>query len=171
VRLDDWMTASQHHSTCCQQAACYTTFTPGSPARGEDLLVRLAVGYARDCRAGSGGAVEAAAGVSIYLVSHLRSAIMAIPYTGLFIAASCNSRSSHGQVRNSYSVRPHYWDRIVGTSLIRLVITSFTHTPPKQPWMFFSPDRPSRSTRPTDPRMCLRLPASVNEGVSVTPEG
>jgi hypothetical protein len=25
------------------------------------------------------------------------TAIMAVPYTGLFIAASCNSRSSHGQ--------------------------------------------------------------------------
>ena len=27
--------------------------------------------------------------------------IMAIPYTGLFIAASCNSRSSHGQYTRS----------------------------------------------------------------------
>ncbi len=30
--------------------------------------------------------------------TRLFRAIMATPYTGLFVAASCNSRSSHGQV-------------------------------------------------------------------------
>jgi hypothetical protein len=35
---------------------------------------------------------------TLYLVSDLRAAIMATPYTGLSIAASCDSRSSHGQV-------------------------------------------------------------------------
>jgi proteasome lid subunit RPN8/RPN11 len=31
----------------------------------------------------------------------VNQAMMAIPYTGLFIAASCNSRSSHGQYTRS----------------------------------------------------------------------
>ena len=51
------------------------------------------------------------------------------PFTGLFIAASCNSRSSHGQVVQYVTVTVYdYWDRIVGTRLIRFVITSFTYT-------------------------------------------
>jgi hypothetical protein len=36
------------------------------------------------------------------------AAIMAIPYTGLFIAASCNSRSSHGQYTRSSTEHLQY---------------------------------------------------------------
>jgi len=56
------------------------------------------------------------------------------PFTGLFIAASCNSRSSHGQVVQYVTVTVYdYWDRIVGTSLqgssLRLLDTfSSKHT-------------------------------------------
>ena len=35
------------------------------------------------------------------IVPCVQEAIMAIPYTGLFFAASCNSRSSHGQYTRS----------------------------------------------------------------------
>jgi hypothetical protein len=34
--------------------------------------------------------------------------MMAIPYTGLFIAASCNSRSSHGQYTRSSTEHLQY---------------------------------------------------------------
>jgi hypothetical protein len=42
-------------------------------------------------------------------------AIMAIPYTGLFIAASCNSRFSHGRYTRSYGTVSKY--RTTGTEL------------------------------------------------------
>jgi hypothetical protein len=62
---------------------------------------------------------------------------MAIPYTGLFIAASCNSRSSHGQYTRSSTeqlqygavTRASYWDRIIGTGTkIRSLDYVYTYT-------------------------------------------
>jgi hypothetical protein len=39
---------------------------------------------------------------SLCIYKHIITAIMAIPYTGLFIAAICNSRFSHGRYTRSY---------------------------------------------------------------------
>jgi enterochelin esterase-like enzyme len=65
-------------------------------------------------------------------------AIMAILYTGLFIATSCNSRSSHGQYtrssQNTYSTEQlqvqDYWDRMIKTeTTVKSVITFYRYTP------------------------------------------
>jgi hypothetical protein len=79
---------------------------------------------------------------------------MAIPYTGLFIAASCNSRSSHGQVHTVQYRIITTWNRIVGT-ISTFVMTINTFLLPTQQWLLALDDRPCAHYVQSTRRMSL----------------
>jgi hypothetical protein len=102
---------------------------------------------------------------------------MAIPYTGLFIAASCNSRSSHGWYTRSSTEHLQY-GAVTSARLLGQNYSNRNHTDKVRQFVFrytFLPTQnngtPMRSTRPIDPPHEPHGQASVNQGVAIATRG
>jgi hypothetical protein len=114
--------------------------------------------------------------------AELEGAIMAIPYTGLSFAASCNSRSSHGQYTRSSTEHYEYGAvtsvRLLGQnyrnrkySKVRNYVLDKHFSSNNQQWQPPLPDRPCAQHVQSTRRMSLTVKRPSTQGLSLQLKG